>query len=204
VPVRPSLATRAPPQRSGLLENEDASSAKARIALPIRNLDITGMRRTIFTTLFLFAALALAPALSQAAHTTSYAAASESRVLVLLNDIRQEHGLAALTPSSALRGAAREHSSDMLDHGYFRHDSPTQTFGSRIRHYVASPLVGENIAWGTGSYGTPDGLVSLWMHSPEHRRIILMASLHRVGLGIATGTFKGVPGAVMATADFAA
>ena len=91
----------------------------------------------------------------------------------------------------------------MLAHGYFRHDSTTETFDKRIRRHVASPLVGENIAWGTGSYGTPEGLVSLWMHSPDHRHIILMASLHRIGLGIATGSFKGVPGAVMATADSA-
>jgi hypothetical protein len=40
------------------------------------------------------------------------------------------------------------------------------------------------------------------MHSPPHRHIILMGSLHRVGLGIATGSFEGSRGAVMATADF--
>ena len=129
---------------------------------------------------------------------------SEGRVLSLLNDIRHEHGLAPLAPSRALHSAAREHSSDMLERGYFRHDSPGEPFGARIRRHLASPLVGENIAWGTGRYGSPEGLVSLWMHSPEHRRIILMASLHRIGLGIATGSFKGIPGAVMATADFSA
>ena len=123
---------------------------------------------------------------------------------MLLNEIRHEHGLSAFTPSIALRGAAREHSSDMLTHGYFEHNSPSESFDKRIRRYLKSPLVGENIAWGTGRYGSPEGLVSLWMHSPEHRRIILMASLHRIGLGIATGSFKGIPGAVMATADFSA
>ena len=42
----------------------------------------------------------------------------------------------------------------------------------------------------------------LWMNSPPHRRIILMPTLHRVGLGVALGSFKGNNGAVMATADF--
>ena len=42
------------------------------------------------------------------------------------------------------------------------------------------------------------------MHSAPHRHIILMAGMHRVGLGIATGTFSGTGGAVMATADFSA
>jgi uncharacterized protein YkwD len=161
------------------------------------------MRKAIPSSLLLLVALALVPAFADAAQRESYAASSESRVLVLLNHIRQAHGLSALLPSNALRGAAREHSSDMLEHGYFRHDSTTETFDKRIRRHLESPLVGENIAWGTGSYGTPEGLVSLWMHSPEHRHIILMPALHRIGLGIATGSFKGVPGAVMATADFA-
>jgi hypothetical protein len=31
-----------------------------------------------------------------------------------------------------------------------------------------------------------------------------MASLHRIGLGVASGTFQGTPDAVMATADFSA
>jgi uncharacterized protein YkwD len=161
------------------------------------------MRNVLPSSVLLLVALALAPAFAQAASTDSYAASSEGRVLVLLNQVRHEHGLSALMPSIALRGAAREHSTDMLEHGYFRHDSATETFDKRIRRHLESPLVGENIAWGTGSYGTPAGLVSLWMHSPEHRHIILMASLHRIGLGIATGSFQGVPGAVMATADFA-
>jgi uncharacterized protein YkwD len=156
------------------------------------------------SALLLLVALAVAPAFSQAAATVSYAASSESQVLVLLNGIRHQHGLTPLAPSTALHRAAREHSSDMLERGYFRHDSPGEAFGARIRRHLVSPLVGENIAWGTGLYGTPEGLVNLWMHSPGHRRIILMRSLHRIGLGIASGTFKGVPGAVMATADFSA
>jgi hypothetical protein len=40
------------------------------------------------------------------------------------------------------------------------------------------------------------------MHSPSHRHIILMSSLHRVGLGIVTGSFAGAQDAVLTTADF--
>ena len=90
----------------------------------------------------------------------------------------------------------------MLKRGYFEHDGPNESFDKRIRRFLKSPLVGENIAWGTGRYGTPEGIVSLWMHSPTHRKIILMPSLNRVGLGVATGSFQGNAGAVMATADF--
>jgi uncharacterized protein YkwD len=150
----------------------------------------------------LLVVLVCVPAVSQAAGKASYRGSTESRVLVLLNEIRHEHGLGRLQSSLALRGAAREHSSDMLARGYFRHDGPNERFDVRIRRYLKSPLVGENIAWGTGSYGSAEGIVRMWMHSPPHRHIILMGSMHRVGLGVAIGSFQGASGAVMTTADF--
>jgi uncharacterized protein YkwD len=160
------------------------------------------MRTILHRSLLLLVALACVPAAGQAADTASYSGSTERSVLVLLNDIRHEHGLGAFTASIALRGAAREHSADMLTHGYFEHDGPNEAFDKRIRRFLKSPLVGENIAWGTGKYASAEGIVRLWMNSPAHRRIILMPALHRVGLGVATGSFQGNRGAVMATADF--
>ena len=148
-------------------------------------------------------ALAGVPAVGQAATRTTATSSSESQVVVLLNDIRLEHGLGKLAANVRLRSAAREHSADMLKRSYFAHDSPTESFDKRIRRHLASALVGEDIAWGTGSYGSPAGIVKMWMHSPAHRRIILMPQLRRIGLGVATGRFEGSSRAVIATADFA-
>ena len=92
----------------------------------------------------------------------------------------------------------------MLQRSFFDHNSPTETWDARIARYLKAPLTGENIAWGSGSYAAPAGIVKQWMDSPPHRAIILTAGFHRVGLGLATGTFQGTPGDVMATADFAA
>ena len=144
------------------------------------------------------------PCVADAATRVSYQAGSEQQVLVLLNQIRVQHNLSPFTASTPLRNAARFHSADMLQNNYFDHDSPTERWDARISHYLQSSMVGENIAWGVASYGSPEGIVSQWMHSLPHRRIILTAGLHRIGLGIASGTFEGIPGAVMATADFAA
>jgi len=144
----------------------------------------------------------LLPSAAGAQSRGSYRSSTERVVFNLLNDIRRDHKLPPFTFSAALRASAREHSSDMLARQYFEHNAPNETFDHRIRRHLNSSLVGENIAWGTGSYGTAEGIVKLWMHSPPHRHIILMGSLHRVGLGIATGSFKGSRGAVMATADF--
>jgi uncharacterized protein YkwD len=160
------------------------------------------MRKILQSSLLLLVVLVCLPAGSQAAGKASYSGSTERSVLALLNDVRHEHGLPAFVASTALRGAAREHSSDMLTRGYFEHDGPKESFDKRIRRFLKSPLVGENIAWGTGKYASAEGIVNLWMHSPPHRRIILMPTLHRVGLGVAMGSFQGNKGAVMATADF--
>lgn len=161
------------------------------------------MRKILFSLLVSVAVL-IVPAVSQAATKASRRAGNEQRVLVLLNDIRQQHGLSTFTISTPLRNAARSHSADMLQKGYFEHNSPSEAWDARIARFVKSPLIGENIAWGTGSYGTPEGIVSQWMHSPTHRAIILTAGLHRIGLALPIGTFDGSAGAVMATADFSA
>ncbi|MDX6563735.1 MAG: hypothetical protein QOD65_3549 [Gaiellales bacterium] len=159
--------------------------------------------RKILLSLLVTLAVAVVPAVSQAATKRSFQATSEQRVIVLLNEIRRQHGLGDFKASAPLRTAARFHSADMLQKGYFEHDSPTEAWDARVSRYLEGATIGENIAWGSGSFGSPEGIVSQWMHSPPHRRIILTAGLHRIGLGIAAGTFDGTPGAVLATADFA-
>jgi uncharacterized protein YkwD len=162
------------------------------------------VRRAAPTALLLLAGLLLLPAATSARGQASYRSSSERAVFKLLNQIRHDHQLPEFTFSAALRSAAREHSSDMLARSYFEHNAPNETFDHRIRRHLDSSLVGENIAWGTGRYSTPEGIVKLWMHSRAHRHIILMRGLRRVGLGVAIGSFAGSPDAAMATADFAA
>jgi len=157
------------------------------------------MRTAIRSLLVSLAALAV-PCVAQAATRVSYQAGSEQQVLVLLNQIRRQHGLPALAFSTPLRAAARGHSADMLQKGYFDHNSPAEAWDTRILGYVTSSTVGETIARGRGSSGSPAGIVNQWMHSVLHRHVILNGGLRFVGIGVAVGT----PGAVMATADFAA
>jgi uncharacterized protein YkwD len=160
--------------------------------------------RKIILSLIAGVAILVVPATGQAASKVTYKSTGEQQVLTLLNQIRQQNGLSTLAFSAPLRNAARAHSADMLQNGYFEHDSASEAWDARVARYLKAPLTGENIAWGAGSYGSPAGIVSQWMHSAPHRAIILTPGLHRVGLGLAAGTFNGTPGAVMATADFAA
>jgi uncharacterized protein YkwD len=143
-------------------------------------------------------AILVVPAVSQAA-TISYRSSSEQQVLMLINQIRQQHRLASLSLSPPLRGIARAHSLDMLQNAYFDHDEDADTAISRASK---ATLVGETIAWGVGSYASPAGLVGQWMRSGPHRAVILTPGIRRAGIGIALGTFGSTRNAVMATADF--
>lgn len=137
-----------------------------------------------------------------ASKAATFHATDETRTIALINGIRLQHGLKPLRADLRLAAAAREHSGNMIARGYFEHDGPDGTFDARVSRYVTRPMIGETLAWGSGAYGSPAGLVSTWMHSPEHRAIILMPAMRRIGLGIAFGTFQGTAGASVATADF--
>ena len=134
--------------------------------------------------------------------SASQSSATEARVLVLFNRQRVAHSLARLVADPDLARAAQSHSDDMLRRGYFAHDGPQGHWDVRVRRYVKRAVVAEILSYGAGTYATPAGMLSNWMHSPGHRRIILMPSLRYVGLGIANGTYRGQHGVAMATADF--
>ena len=124
----------------------------------------------------------------------------ESKLLVQMNLVRAQHGLAPLRVDAHLERAARSHSHEMLATDVFAHGA----FGSRMARFaVTGSLAGENLAWGTGERGTARGIVAAWLASPEHRANLLRPSFRRVGIGDLVGSFQGSPGAAVVTADFA-
>ena len=63
--------------------------------------------------------------------------------------------------------------------------------------------IGENIAWGTGSYGTPRQVMNGWVHSAGHRENILTAAYSELGIGYLPGqTFQGYDGATLWSQEF--
>jgi uncharacterized protein YkwD len=138
----------------------------------------------------------VAPAANAAIKLTS----PEAALLNVMNQTRQAHGLAPLRVDPNLVRAARWQSSDMLNKGYFAHGA----FGQRMAAFrVRGARVAENLAWGSGSLGTPEVIVREWLNSPHHRRNLLRAGYRRVGIGTVVGTFSGTAGARLVTADFA-
>lgn len=123
----------------------------------------------------------------------------EKRVLELQNRARKRHGMRPLCVRRALQKAARSHSAKMIRKNYFRHGK----VGRRLKHHGYHWRdYGENIAYGSGRRGSPERVFRQWMKSHEHKRNILKKGFREVGIGPATGTFKGIKGVTMYTVDF--
>lgn len=115
--------------------------------------------------------------------------AEERAVVSLVNEIRAQYGLPALTLDEGLCRYARVKSQDMQQNGYFSHESPTygspfdmmRTFG------ISYSYAGENIAMG---YSSAQAVVDAWMNSAGHRANILSASFTSIGVGyVANGGY---------------
>ena len=115
--------------------------------------------------------------------------AYEQEVIRLVNEIRVENGLKALTYDWELSRVARFKSQDMKDNNYFAHNSPVYgTPFQMIKNFgISYRTAGENIAKG---YATPQAVVNGWMNSSGHRANILNASYTRIGVGyVANGNY---------------
>lgn len=113
----------------------------------------------------------------------------EQEVIRLVNEIRVQNGLSALTYNWELSRVARYKSQDMVDNRYFSHTSPTYgTPFQMIRSFGLSyRSAGENIAYGQR---TPQAVVNAWMNSSGHRANILSSSFTQIGVGyVANGHY---------------
>jgi uncharacterized protein YkwD len=162
------------------------------------------------TSAALFASLILAsalPALSSASGAVCPGADEQPRAatiararaatLCLMNAERAERGLRALKQNSRLYRASRRYAARMVQRRFFDHVGPRgDTVVERLRSIGYLPrsvqwTVGENLAWGGQSLGTPREIVRAWMESPGHRRNILARPFREVGIGIALGSPVG-------------
>jgi uncharacterized protein YkwD len=133
--------------------------------------------------------------------------AVRAAIVCLHTRVRAEHRLAFLGENSRLRVAATGHSADMVAQRYFDHTAPSgSTLLDRLRtDYVRRSqdwVLGENLAWGTGSQSTPASIMRGWMASPGHRANILRGAYRELGVGIVVGVpSDGTTGATFTT-DF--
>lgn len=108
-------------------------------------------------------------------HIQPAKAAGQDQLLLAVNAARVQHGLAPVAISPRLHRAAIHHSDDMLVRRYFSHVSPSGVGLYRRILETGFPAghswrAGETLARG---YTTASEVVSAWLHSPEHRAILL-------------------------------
>jgi uncharacterized protein YkwD len=159
------------------------------------------------------AAARTAPAVQECADADLEASAGNLRriraaVVCLHNQVRAQYHLPALRENKRLRRAALGHSRDMVDDRYFEHTTPEgKTMADRIvrAKYVGWDegwLLGENLAWGTGSLGTPRGALDAWMNSPAHRANLVKRAYRDVGVGVVLGVPISDAAGATYTVDF--
>jgi uncharacterized protein YkwD len=125
--------------------------------------------------------------------------AKEERTLRLHNRARKSRGIRRLCVHPKLTKAARAHSAHMIRKDYFGHGNT----GRRLKRYGYNwRNYSENIAGGSGRYGRPGNVFKRWMNSRGHRSNILRKGFREIGIGTATGTYKGHKGYTMYTVDF--
>lgn len=125
-------------------------------------------------------------------------AALEERVVEQTNAERAKKGCAALRVDERLQEAARMHSADMVNSGYFSHTSPDgRDPGRRLADagYSTDRGWAENIARG---YPTAEAVMAGWMDSSGHRANILNCSMKAIGVG----TARAGNGRIYWTQDF--
>lgn len=111
---------------------------------------------------------------------------AEKQAAELVNKLRAQNGLPALTIDSNLSAKARIKSNDMKTNNYFSHNSPT--YGSPFQMMqslgISYRSAGENIAKG---FTSAERVVNAWMASPSHRANILSPNYTTIGVGYVDG-----------------
>jgi uncharacterized protein YkwD len=124
----------------------------------------------------------------------------DAATLCLVNGVRASYRLHPLRANRQLAKVATSQVATMIRWDYFADVRPTgQTPMSlvgvtRYPAHSAGFAVGQNIAWGTSSFASPEHIVAEWMASPPHRAIILTAAYRDAGVAVT----PAVPGVVRA------
>jgi uncharacterized protein YkwD len=136
---------------------------------------------------------------------TAPATVQEQAMRCMTDFARAASGLGELAEDEQLDLSAADKSEDVLRCDSFSHFACGREFTYWMREvgYIGEGCwhAGENLAWGTGEYGTVRSIFQAWMASPTHRQNIL-GEYAQVGISVVTGDLEGHPGARVWAAHF--
>ena len=113
----------------------------------------------------------------------------EAQMLHRVNHYRKKHGVRALHLSHSLKRSARKYAHKMMREQYFGHQRRIQA-SSKYRR------LGEILEWQRGTDPNVGLAFRTWVHSREHRAIILDRNFTYAGAGRAWGRFHGRPSTI--------
>ncbi len=126
-------------------------------------------------------------------------AASRKSMICLTNYARHRKGLKRYKVNSKLTRSATRKSEDIVRCNDFSHEACGRKFTYWFDKvgYTDSPgwSAGENIAWGSGSFGNSRAIFQAWLNSPGHRAAILSKDYREIGIGVTDGELEGELGA---------
>lgn len=125
-----------------------------------------------------------------------FADVSRIDLVKMVNNERIALGLKPLGENTKLDKAAQLKAQDMLNNGYFNHQSPTGVtpwywFGKSGYNYR---YAGENLAIG---FSESVDVYNAWFDSDSHRNIFLSPNYNEIGTAILTGNFNGSPATIV-------
>jgi uncharacterized protein YkwD len=154
-----------------------------RVLRPVRRVLTTAL----VTVVTAAGVTAVAPATATAASTTAAvpvrasafpafsASYYEQGVQFWVNRVRKQHHLRPLSVAGCTDAVAERWSSHLAATGAFEHQSMTRLLYRCHAHYAGETL-------GRGAV-KPRTLVTMWMHSPPHRAILMSHNPTRIGIG---------------------
>ena len=149
-------------------------------------MSVTSVRRVLLAALLVVCIAAPSSASASSRHDRT-----EAKIIRAMNKVRATHGLPKLRSNRGLARAADAHSKVMRRTNSVGHGD----YSRRIRRYVRTKRVGENIAWLSGC--DAQRVVTMWLNSAPHRHVMHSGTFSRIGEGKRGGSKCFV------TADFA-
>jgi uncharacterized protein YkwD len=132
-------------------------------------------------------------------------AVQEQAMRCMTDFARQKSGLGRLGNATDLDRSAIRKTDDIIRCDSFSHYACGRQFTYWMQRsgYLAARCwrAGENIAWGTGSYGDVRSIFVAWLHSPDHRANLL-GPYSMIGIALSVGNLEGHRGAHVWTQDF--
>jgi uncharacterized protein YkwD len=128
---------------------------------------------------------------------TAPTSVQEQAMACMVDFARSQAGLPESADSPTLAQSAQDKAGDVLRCDEFSHFACGREFTYWMQEtgYTSAPCwrVGENLAWGTGDYGSVRSIFVAWMRSPTHRANVL-GDFEESGLSLEVGTLEGLAG----------